>query len=438
MKTLIYFLMLAWGLLPVHPQSLKPLYDFFFEQSIKQSMDGQSMPPADLNPDPKLAENPAGTAILKERNEAKTKPGLTDLKQESESDEPLEQNGPGYSWDNPEKKEKAVSSSLDLDGLRQSITVMKIRLEEGEHRLQDRYNSLINQRDPDWMAKSAVLDEKRKMNTGKLVLLGQADELFRQLQEEMALPKPDPDELPEEVMENLIGSHISLPHQVSDHAENQGAPGGGPGFARACPAFDQPGNENFEEGSRLDAADGSFSLNGGSSGLILPASGYVSAGTWTYPNGGMHLGMDLALSMFTPVHAPADGIILYAASVTGDGGGYLGNWSGWPYGGGNTIAMICKSRSHLFGVTFCHLSSRIRVRAGQQVHQGDLLAYSGNTGNSTGPHTHIELFDLKVSLDQAIAFFRQGADFSFGTGWSAPATCSAYACRVRPELYFGH
>lgn len=161
--------------------------------------------------------------------------------------------------------------------------------------------------------------------------------------------------------------------------------------------------------------------------------GYVSAGTWTYPHGGMHLGMDLALALYSNIYAPANGIVLYADSSYDSNDGYLGNMEGWPYGGGNTLCLIVSVQEKLYALTFAHLSNTIYVTAGQQFSQGDVLALSGNSGNSTGGHTHIEVFELHVSLEEAVSYFMQGADFSFGCGWDAANTQSAWATRVRPE-----
>lgn len=164
--------------------------------------------------------------------------------------------------------------------------------------------------------------------------------------------------------------------------------------------------------------------------------GTISAGTWAYPSGGMHLGMDVAAPLMSRVVAGANGLILYADDPVPSNCGYLGNYCGWPYGGGNTICMLAAVNGKLYAVSLCHLSNQILVVPGQQVHQGDLLAYSGNSGNSTGPHTHIEVIELKTDAAQAAAYFRQGADFSFGCGWDTPAACSAIGCRVRPEEVF--
>lgn len=45
------------------------------------------------------------------------------------------------------------------------------------------------------------------------------------------------------------------------------------------------------------------------------------------------------------------------------------------------------------------------------------------------------MFELKQDLNSTVEYFRNsGADFSFGCGFNAAATCSDYACRIDPEI----
>lgn len=179
------------------------------------------------------------------------------------------------------------------------------------------------------------------------------------------------------------------------------------------------------------------------SGLISPISGGVySAGTWAYPSGGLHLGLDWAVPIGTPVYAPADGVILYASNPVGSNSGYLGNWSGWPAGGGNTVEMLCSINGTLYAISFAHLSQEgMAVVAGQSVYAGQVLCLTGNSGNSSGAHCHIEIYNLgSMSTEEAISRFAAGADFAWGTGWNSTATaCEAgygTPCRERPERFF--
>ncbi len=88
--------------------------------------------------------------------------------------------------------------------------------------------------------------------------------------------------------------------------------------------------------------------------------------------GRAHEGIDMAAPVGTPIHATGDGVVTYA----GRQGAY-----------GNLIKI-----EHELGVEtrYGHLS-RIRVRAGQRVSQGELIGDMGNTGRSTGPHLHYEV-----------------------------------------------
>lgn len=80
-----------------------------------------------------------------------------------------------------------------------------------------------------------------------------------------------------------------------------------------------------------------------------------------------HLGTDYAAPTGTPVQTIAEGHVVYA---------------GWKGGGGNTV-QIAHARG--YATYYMHLS-RILVRRGQRVHQGQRIGLVGMTGLATGPH----------------------------------------------------
>jgi murein DD-endopeptidase MepM/ murein hydrolase activator NlpD len=88
--------------------------------------------------------------------------------------------------------------------------------------------------------------------------------------------------------------------------------------------------------------------------------------------GRAHEGIDMAAPIGTPVYATGDGVVIYA----GRQGAY-----------GNLIKI-----QHELGTEtrFGHLS-KIGVKVGQRVSQGDRIGAIGNTGRSTGPHLHYEV-----------------------------------------------
>ena len=198
---------------------------------------------------------------------------------------------------------------------------------------------------------------------------------------------------------------------------------------------DYGGYESWQQNGMSCLVDGNYEIDSYSSFWQNPVeNGTISAGCWFYPDGGLHLGLDIASAMYSDVLAVANGIVLYAHAPVDSNNGYLGNWCGWPNGGGNTICMVVAVNERLYAITYAHLSNEIYVTSGQQVSQGTVIAKSGNSGNSTGPHTHVEVFELKQDLNSIVEYFRNsGADFSFGCGYSEAATCSGYACRIDPE-----
>jgi murein DD-endopeptidase MepM/ murein hydrolase activator NlpD len=93
-----------------------------------------------------------------------------------------------------------------------------------------------------------------------------------------------------------------------------------------------------------------------------------------------HLGIDYAAPTGTPVRTIGDGVVTFA---------------GVQRGYGNVIEVTHRDNK---STLFAHLS-RIDVRVGQKVAQGDFLGAVGSTGASTGPHLHFEFRDNGVHQD---------------------------------------
>ena len=108
--------------------------------------------------------------------------------------------------------------------------------------------------------------------------------------------------------------------------------------------------------------------------LIRPISGVITSrfGASSSIRRSSHTGLDISASTGTPIKAAASGTITFA--------GYKGSY-------GNMLVI-----SHGNGVQtyYCHCS-KLYVGVGTQVSQGDVIAAVGSTGNSTGPHLHLEV-----------------------------------------------
>lgn len=110
---------------------------------------------------------------------------------------------------------------------------------------------------------------------------------------------------------------------------------------------------------------------------IWPTGGEVTSrfGWRNSPFGGgsdFHPGIDIANSVGTPIVATADGEVVQ---------------SEW-YGGYGNMVQI--SHGNGISTVYGH-NSRLLVRVGQVVKKGEVIAYLGNTGASTGPHCHYEV-----------------------------------------------
>jgi murein DD-endopeptidase MepM/ murein hydrolase activator NlpD len=100
-----------------------------------------------------------------------------------------------------------------------------------------------------------------------------------------------------------------------------------------------------------------------------PSTGYRKIGRmWSK---GFHTGVDYAVPVGTDVHAVADGKVTTA------------NW-GKAYG----TQLVTSVNGGWF--IYAHLSATL-VKPGDVITAGQVIAKSGNSGNSSGPHLHVEL-----------------------------------------------
>jgi murein DD-endopeptidase MepM/ murein hydrolase activator NlpD len=99
-----------------------------------------------------------------------------------------------------------------------------------------------------------------------------------------------------------------------------------------------------------------------------------------------HAGIDFSAPEGTRVQSTGDGIVAF---------------SGYDKGYGQKISI---NHGYGFKTVYAHLSKSL-VRQGQKVKRGDIIALSGNTGVSTGPHMHYEVHKNNVIVNPTAYFF---------------------------------
>ena len=131
--------------------------------------------------------------------------------------------------------------------------------------------------------------------------------------------------------------------------------------------------ENIIEKLDIDTTEAISNINGIKI-ATLPVSGAISSryGAVSSIRSSRHTGLDIVASVGTPIKVVANGTVTFAA--------YSGSY-------GYLVKV-----EHGNGVeTWYAHTSKMYVKAGQEVKAGDIIAAVGNTGNSTGPHLHLEI-----------------------------------------------
>jgi murein DD-endopeptidase MepM/ murein hydrolase activator NlpD len=158
--------------------------------------------------------------------------------------------------------------------------------------------------------------------------------------------------------------------------------------------YDSKGNKVDKNGKPIGGDDTSNSSNVSTNGSrplagnpqITSGFGIVrnllnAKGLKTASYGKPHGGVDFGVGEGTPIYAVKDGDV---SPITSD-----------PNGFGNYVSI-----NHPDGKTsFYGHMSKVAATPGGKVKAGDVVGYSGNSGNSTGPHLHFEVRDGATKID---------------------------------------
>jgi murein DD-endopeptidase MepM/ murein hydrolase activator NlpD len=149
-------------------------------------------------------------------------------------------------------------------------------------------------------------------------------------------------------------------------------------IANALRSMDATVGDLTEKSSRLEAFFRDQRQLLASTPSIWPVRGYLSANFGkridpftSQPD--FHPGLDISTPTGTKVVVPADGVVVFC----GHKNGY-----------GNALVV-----DHGYGIVtrYGHLAG-FNVKPGQRVRRGDVIAFVGNTGRSTAPHLHYEVW----------------------------------------------
>ncbi|MEU4214471.1 M23 family metallopeptidase [Actinoplanes sp. NPDC026623] len=160
-------------------------------------------------------------------------------------------------------------------------------------------------------------------------------------------------------------------------------------------------------------ADGAANAVGNSLDMVCTSIGQVSASGWTSPLAASgkglrgsqkmvvgsgfrtagrpnHQGVDLIIGIGNPVHAAASGVVsrikcdeTFSGKKDCDVPGYSGKGGcGW---------MLEIRHAGNVMTRYCHLVQRPKLQPGDKIAAGQVVALSGTSGNSSGPHLHFEV-----------------------------------------------
>jgi murein DD-endopeptidase MepM/ murein hydrolase activator NlpD len=125
-------------------------------------------------------------------------------------------------------------------------------------------------------------------------------------------------------------------------------------------------------GGNDQVPSGGSSIAVSAGGWVLPLTNYYISSGFGNRGGTFHYGLDFAAPLGTPIYSIGDGTVIAAGPASG-----FGNWVVIDHGNGWVS---------IYGHMRVYTVSR-----GERVSAGQLIAYVGTEGQSTGPHLHLEI-----------------------------------------------
>jgi murein DD-endopeptidase MepM/ murein hydrolase activator NlpD len=124
----------------------------------------------------------------------------------------------------------------------------------------------------------------------------------------------------------------------------------------------------------------------------MPAHGYFSS-PFGVRWGKLHKGIDIAAPYGSPIYAASDGVVIFAG----------------PMGGYGRLVKI--QHDHGVVTAYGHMSA-FATHVGQRVKAGQVIAYVGSEGHSTGPHLHFEVHVRGIVINPLPFLHARGIWFS--------------------------
>lgn len=150
-----------------------------------------------------------------------------------------------------------------------------------------------------------------------------------------------------------------------------------------------------------------MTLDSGERLFNWPLAEHTITAGWFYSELSPHRAIDMRAAVCTPVYAAEDGTV-----------DWVQDWDGHSTRGNQSYGNVVRIRHAKYNgkklqSLYAHLRW-IKVKYGQEVKEGEIIGYSGNTGNSTGPHLH---FEVRLNGQRVNPLNWLDADFAVANGY---------------------